>query len=297
MGAVRRTKTTKQPDPEVTVKVVQTLDAPPPQPKRPVMFIHGLWLHASSWRPWLDHFAAASYDASAPGWPDFPDTVAETREYPDFMADQSIELVTDHYARLMRDLPVKPAVVGHSFGGLIAQKLLDRDLVVAAVSIDPAPIKGVLPLPFSQLRASWPALGNPLTIHRTVTLTPRQFRYAFANRLTESEAATLYYDWTIPAPGRPLWQVAFSNFNRHPDNAVDVHKSRGPLLLMAGRDDHIVPASTTRIVQRLYKDSSSVTDLKEWSGRGHSLVIDHGWRQLADYALEWLETQGVHIVR
>lgn len=286
--------------PPVTGATVRIVQSVPPQTdqvvestKQPVMFVHGLWLHASSWQPWVDYFADAGYDAQAPGWPDFPSTVEETREHPDFMAEQGIAEVVDHYARIIRDMPARPVVIGHSFGGLIAQELLDRDLVTAAVAIDPAPIKGVLPLPFAQIRSSLPVLRNPLTVHKTVSLKPKQFRYGFANQLSDSEAAELYYTYTIPAPGKPLWQAAFANFNPRAETKVDVRKNRAPLLLMAGKHDHTVPPQTTRIVQRLYHNSPAITDLKEWPERGHSLTIDNGWQELADYALEWLSLQNL----
>lgn len=292
----KRTPSTRK-TASATVRIVQTV---PPGAKEPVhtapmpaIFIHGLWLHATSWQPWLDYFADAGYDARAPGWPDFPDTVAETRQHPDFMIEQGIGDVVDHYAYLLRDLPAKPVVIGHSFGGLVAQELLDRDLVAAAIAIDPAPIKGVIPLPLSQLRSNLPVLRNPLSVHRAVSLTPDEFRYSFANTLSDQEAARLYYDYAIPAPGRPIWQTAFANVVPHAENKVDVRKDRAPLLLMAGRADHTVPPQTTRIVKRLYSRSPAITDLKEWPGRGHSLAVDSGWRELADYVLEWLELREV----
>jgi len=261
--------------------------------KTPVLFIHGLWLHASSWQLWLDYFTERGYNASAPGWPDFPGSVAEARQHPDFMVEQGIGEVIDHYARIIRDLPKQPIVIGHSFGGLVAQALLDRDLVAAAIAIDPAPIKGVLQVPFAQLRSAFPVLRNPLTMHRAVSLKPKQFRYGFANELSEEEAARLYYHYAIPAPGRPLWQATLANVNPRAETKVDTYKDRAPLLLMAGRADHTVPPQITRIVQHLYRKSPAVTDLKEWPGRGHSLAIDSGWQELADYTLEWLDLRGV----
>lgn len=292
----KRTGRTRK-DKPAEVRIVRT---PPAKSKAlvrttrtPVIFIHGLWLHASSWRPWLDYFTEKGYDARAPGWPDFPDNVDEARLHTDFMVEQGIAEVVDHYAYLLRDLPAKPIVVGHSFGGLVAQQLLDRDLVAAAVAIDPAPIKGVIPVRFTQLRASFPVLRNPLSVHRAVTLTPKQFRYGFANELSDQEAANLYYDYAIPAPGRPLWQAALANFNPRAETSVDVRKDRSPLLLMAGHSDHTVPPQSTRIVHQLYRESPAVTDLKEWPGRGHSLAVDSGWRELADYVLEWLELRAV----
>jgi pimeloyl-ACP methyl ester carboxylesterase len=273
-----------------------TSGAPPDKARHfqtQVVFIHGLWLHATSWCKWLGYFRAAGFAVRAPGWPDFPATVAQTRDHPEFMIDQTVDQVVEHYAEIVRQLPTKPVLIGHSFGGLVAQKLLDRDLARAVVSIDPAPVRGVLRVPLAQLRASLPVLGNPLTVHRAISLSPKQFHYSFANQLTEAEAATLYYDWTIPAPARPLWQAAVANLTPHAQTSVDLYKARAPLLLMAGTEDHTMPAQTTRTVQQLYGHAPATTDLKEWPGRGHSLVIDNGWRELADYTLEWLGARGI----
>ena len=293
----KRATTKKTTSSSATVRIAQSVPLTTTKavrpPKTPVIFIHGLWLHAHSWRLWVDYFNGLGYAASAPGWPDFPDTVAEARQHPDFMVEQGISEVVDHYARIIRDMPKPPVVVGHSFGGLIAQELLDRDMVAAAVSIDPAPIKGVLRVPLVQLRASFPVLSNPFTIHRAISLNPKQFRYGFANEVSEEEAARLFYEYAIPAPGRPVWQVTFANVQRNAETKVDVQKDRAPLLLMAGHSDRTAPPQTTRIVHHLYRKSPAVTDLKEWPGRGHSLAIDSGWQELADYTLEWLGLRGI----
>jgi len=257
------------------------------------VFIHGLWLHASSWQPWVRYFNRAGYHALAPGWPDFPSTVADARIYPEFMYDLTIDQIVEHYARICKRFVRRPIVIGHSFGGLVAQRLLDQRAIAAAVAIDPAPVRGVMALPFAQLRSAWPVLGNPLTLHRAVSLKPKQFRYAFANCLSDSEAAELYERWTIPAPGRPLWEAALANFSPNAQTKVSPQKSHAPLLLMAGQHDHTVPPETTRLVRQLYAASSSRLDLKEWPGRGHSLVIDHGWQDIADYTLAWLHKRRI----
>ncbi len=280
-----------------TVKISQTLPRDKvvryQRTKTPVVFIHGLWLHASSWRPWVEYFNAAGYQATAPGWPDFPSTVEETRKHPEFMLDQTIDQVVDHYTKIVRKLPQQPVVIGHSFGGLVAQRLLDRRLVAAVVAIDPAPIKGVRALPFTQFKAAWPVLSHPGAVHKAVILNSKQFRYGFANQLDDGEAKVLYRTWSIPAPARPLWQAALAAFTRHAQTKVDTTKKHPPLLLMSGQQDHTVPPETTRDVHALYRDSASVTDLKEWPDRGHSLVIDSGWKELADYALKWLRSQHI----
>ena len=260
----------------------------------PVVFIHGLWLHASSWTPWVEHFRDAGYDPVAPGWPDEPDTVDEARAHPEVVADHGIDDVTDHFANIVAELDSPPVIIGHSFGGLIAEKLLGQGIGAAAVAIDPAQIKGVLPLPLAQLRAGLPALGNPANLHRSVALTAKEFRFGFGNALNEEESDALYDRWTIPSPARPLFQAAAANFVMHSEAAVDTgNQTRGPLLLISGTADHTVPDVTTRSTFKQYRDSTAVTELEKFEGRGHSLTIDHGWPDVADAILTWLESKGL----
>ena len=262
-----------------------------PRP-HPVLFIHGLWIHSSAWRPWQDLFEEAGYATSAPGWPGDGPTVEETRNHPETLDGVGIEDICRHYAELIDAMPVKPIIVGHSFGGLIAQELLANGSAVAAVAIDPAPIKGVKILPFAQLRAGFPVLGNPANRNRTVSLTAKQFRFGFGNALTEEESDALHDRWTIPGPGRPLFEDATANFHRDSPAAIDSHHVvRGPLLLMTGTEDHTVPASVTEAVLKLYSGNPSVTDFHRVDGRGHSLTLDSGWREVADVALDWIVDQ------
>lgn len=263
-------------------------------PSAHVVFIHGLWIHASAWKPWQELFESKGYTTSAPGWPGDGDTVASTRGDPDALAGIGIEAICHHYRDLFEQDGVTPIVVGHSFGGLIAQLLLANGYAVAAVAIDPAPIKGVKSLPFSQLRSAFPVLLNPANKNRTVSLTQSQFRYAFGNAITETESNTLFDRWTIPGPGRPLFEDASANFKRNSPAEIDTHAaSRGPLLLASGSLDHTVPASVTRAVKKLYAGgTASLTDYHEYEGKGHSLTIDSGWSEVARDALEWLEAQG-----
>ena len=259
-----------------------------------VLFIHGLWLHATSWGPWIDLFRAAGYQASAPGWPGDPDTVQDARDNPESIADHGIDDVVDHYAAFIGTLTVKPVLVGHSFGGMIAQKLLGRDLAAAAVAIDAAQIKGVLPLPLSALRATLPVFKNPANRHKAVSLTLEQFRFAFGNAVPEEESAALYERWTIPAPGKPLFEAAAANFSPHSPAKVNTANSgRGPLLLVMGGQDHTVPEAITKATVKQYRHSSAVTELEEFADRGHSLTIDSGWREVADLCLAWLAKQGL----
>lgn len=260
----------------------------------PVIFIHGLWLHASSWDPWAELFGREGYHPLAPGWPGDSATVAESRENPESIADHGVDDVTDHYAGIIAGLPARPILVGHSFGGMIAQKLLGRDLAAAAVGIDAAQIKGVLPLPLSALRATLPVFKNPANKHKAVTLTPEQFRYAFGNALSEEESDALYQRWTIPAPGRPLFEAASANFNPHAPTKVDTrNSSRGPLLLVSGGKDHTVPESVVRAEAAQYRHSEAVTDVIDFPDRGHSLIIDSGWQEVATTVLDWLRRQSL----
>lgn len=256
----------------------------------PVVFIHGLWLHATSWNDWVELFREAGYAPLAPGWPGDSDTVEETRQNPDAVADKGIDDVVAHYAEIINKLDAKPVLIGHSFGGLIVEKLLGMDLGVAGVAIDAAPIKGVLPLPISSLRVAFVALKNPANSHRAVSLTPEQFHFGFTNAIPEDEGAALFEKWTIPSPGKPLFEAASANFSPHSPAKVEVdNEERGPLLLITGGQDHTVPGAITKATLKQYRNSTAVTELEEFPDRGHSLTIDSGWREIADAALAWLK--------
>jgi len=258
----------------------------------PVVFIHGLWLHATSWNRWLDLYRDAGYEPIAPGWPGEPDTVHAARENPDLVADTGIDDAVAHFAEIIGALDAKPIIIGHSFGGLLAEKLLGQDLAAAAVAIDPAQVKGVLPLPLAQIRAALPVLGNPANLHKAISLTAKQFRFGFGNELSEEESDDLYEQWSIPAPARPLFQAAVANFALHSEAKVNTaNEHRGPLLLISGKQDHTVPDVTTRSTLKQYRDSTAVTELRQFEGRGHSLTIDGGWREVADATLEWLQAR------
>ncbi len=260
----------------------------------PVVFIHGLWLHATSWGPWMDLFRDAGYEPTAPGWPNEPRTVAAARDQPELVANIGIEEAARHFAAIIGQLGSPPVLVGHSFGGLLAEKLLGEGLAAAAVAVDPAQIKGVLPLPLAQLRAGFPALGNPANLHRAISLTSKEFRFGFGNALTDDESDELYDAWTIPSSARPLFQAAAANFTMHSPAAVETgNQDRGPLLLISGLEDHTVPDVVTRSTLKQYRKSTAVTELKQFQNRGHSLTIDHGWREVADAVLTWLAEQGL----
>ena len=262
--------------------------------RTPVLFIHGLWLHATSWTPWENLFADRGYAPVAPGWPGDAETVDETRANPEALANHGIDAVTNHYAAIINQLPTLPIVIGLSFGGLLAEKLLGLNLAAAAIAIDAAQIKGVLPVPISALRSTLPVFRNPANRHRAVPLTAQEFRYSFGNAVSQEESDALFDRWMIPAPGRPLFEAATANFTPHSPAAVATdNESRGPLLLIMGGQDHTVPESVTKSTYKQYRHSDAVTDLMEFPDRGHSLTIDNGWRAIADACLDWLDKHGL----
>jgi len=263
-------------------------------PGTPVVFVHGLWLHHTSWNPWLDLFRESGYLPTAPPWPGEKATLAETLADPAPMGGYGVGEVVDHYAKAMAGLDRKPIVIGHSFGGLIVQILLGRGLADAAVAIDPAPIKGVLPLPYSSLRVSSVALRNPANRKRTVGLTPAQFRYGFTNTRTEAESAQLYERCAMPSPGRPLFQAATANFTPGSATTVDLaNPTRGPLLVTQGGHDHTVAPAIPMATYKLHKKhSTAVTTLHTFPDADHSLCLNSDWREVADVVLGWLKSQG-----
>jgi pimeloyl-ACP methyl ester carboxylesterase len=235
-------------------------------------------------------FREAGYEPQAPGWPGDSDTVEETRRQPDQVAGKGIDEVVDHYTQIIHGLDGLPVVIGHSFGGLIAQRLLGQGEASAAVAIEPAPIKGVLALPLSALRVASVALRKPANRNLAVSLTREEFRYGFGNALPAQESDELYERWAIPSPGKPLFEAAFANFMGHSPASVDTrNKHRGPLLITAGGKDHTVPPIISTQTRRLYHKSPCVTDLREFPDRGHSLTIDSGWNEIAQEVLTWLK--------
>lgn len=257
---------------------------------QPVVFVHGLWLLPSSWDRWAHVFEEAGFTALTPGWPDDPETVTEANAKPEVFAQKGVGQVADHFEQIIRALNLKPAVIGHSFGGLLAQILAGRGCSAVTVAIDPAPFRGVLPLPFSSLKSAWPVLGNPANRKRAVPLTFEQFRYAFANAVSEDEAQSLYDEFAVPASGKPLFQAATANFNPWTEVKVDSdNPERGPLLLISGEKDHTVPWAITNASFKQQKDNPGLTEIVEIKGRGHALTIDSGWREVADTALKFVK--------
>jgi non-heme chloroperoxidase len=255
----------------------------------PVVFVHGLWLLPSSWDPWATHFEENGFVALTPGWPDDPESVAEARERPEVFAGKSVGQVADHVQAVIERLDRKPAIVGHSFGGLTTEILAGRGLSAASVAISPAPFRGVLPLPISALRSGSPVLSKPGNYNKAVPLTYDQFRYAFANAVDEDEAHALYESCAVAAPGKPLFQAATANLNPWTEVKVDTkNPDRGPMLLVYGENDHTVPKAIVKASYNREKRNPGVTELVEMKGRGHAITIDSGWQEVADTALAFI---------
>jgi pimeloyl-ACP methyl ester carboxylesterase len=258
--------------------------------RTPVVFIHGLWLLPSSWDRWAALFEEAGYAAVTPSWPDDPETVEEARANPDVFARKTIGQVADHTAELIGELDKKPAVLGHSTGGLLAQIIADRGLSAATVAIDPGPFRGVLPLPYSTLRVSSAVLRNPLNRGRAVTLTLDQFKYGWANALDEEEAKRLYETYHVAAPGVALMQMAYANLNPRTEAKLDPkNPARGPLLIIEGEKDHTVAYAIANASFKGQRHNPAVTEFEQVPNRGHALTIDSGWREVADRALAFVK--------
>lgn len=258
--------------------------------RTPVVFIHGLWLLPSSWDRWAGVFEEAGYAPVVPGWPDDPNSVEAANAHPEAFAHKTITQVADHFGEVIGMLGAKPALIGHSFGGLLTQIIAGRGLSAASVAIDPAPFRGVLPLPLSALRSASPVLGNPANRSRAVPLTYDQFRYAFANAVSEDEARALYDEFAVPASGAPLFQAAAANLNPWTEAKVDsTSPERGPLLIISGEKDHTVPWAIANASYKRQRRNPGVTEITEIAGRGHALTIDAGWREVADTALAFVK--------
>ena len=256
---------------------------------QPVVFVHGLWLLPSSWDRWAALFEGAGYTALQPGWPDDPETVAEANAKPEVFAHKTVGQVADHFEVIIRGLHKKPAVIGHSFGGLLVQMLSGRGVAAATVAIDPGPFRGVLPLPLTALKSAWPVLGNPANRNRAIPLTFEQFRFGFANAVSEQEAQELYKTFAVPASGVPLFQAATANLNPWTEAKVDVENpDRGPVLIISGEKDNTVPWAIANASFKQQQKNRGVTEIVEMKNRGHALVIDSGWREVADTALAFI---------
>ncbi|HEY0830038.1 MAG TPA: alpha/beta hydrolase [Candidatus Dormibacteraeota bacterium] len=257
--------------------------------RKPVVFIHGLWLLPSSWDRWAKLFEDAGYTAVLPGWPDDPETVADAKAHPEVFAGKTLGQVSDHFAGVIKRLNTKPAIIGHSFGGLLTQILAGRGLAAVSVAIDPAPFRGVLPLPISALKAASPVLSNPANRNKAIPLTYEQFRFAFANAVSEEEAKQLYETFAVAAPGAPLFQAAAANLNPWTEAKVNtINPDRGPLLIIDGEKDNTVPWAIANASFKRQKRNPGVTEITNIPGRGHALTIDSGWKEVAETALAFV---------
>jgi pimeloyl-ACP methyl ester carboxylesterase len=273
----------------ITERETQQVERANESGKTPVVFIHGLWLLPSSWDNWVRFFEEAGYAAVTPSWPDDPETVEEARAHPEVLAKKTLKQVADHTADVMGKLDKKPAVMGHSTGGLLTFMIADRGLSAASVAIDPGPFRGVLPLPISTLKVSAPVLKNPLNRGRAITLTLDQFKYGWANALSEEEAKQLYETYHVAGPGSALMQMANANLNPFTEAKVDPkNPHRGPLLILEGEKDHTVPWAIANAAYNRQKHNEAVTEIEKVPNRGHALTIDHGWREVADRALAFV---------
>ena len=258
-----------------------------------IVLVHGLWLNPVSWEGWKEHFEGKGHQVLAPAWPGLEGPVEEVREHPARFERLGVKEITDSYEGVIRDLDSPPPIIiGHSFGGLVTQLLLDRGLGAAGVALHPAQIKGVLGLPYPQLKVAWVALKNPANVHRAIMLTPEQFHYGFTNKLSEAESRPIYDRLAVPGPGRTLFQAGLANFNPNAVSKIDRHKSdRAPLLMIAGGKDHTVPASSVRAAYKIQKKTGAVTELKEYPDRSHYTFGEEGWEAVADHALDWALSQ------
>jgi non-heme chloroperoxidase len=258
--------------------------------RTPVIFVHGLWLLPSSWDSWAEFFDQAGYAALTPDWPDDPPTVEQARAEPEVLGGKSLKQVADHTAEVVAALAAKPVLMGHSTGGLVAQMLAGQGLSAATVAIDPGIFRGVLPLPFSVLKGVGPLLLDPRTRGRAITLTFDQFRYGWANALDRAEAQELYEQYHVAGSGRALVQMGNANLNPGTEAKVDTtNPDRGPLLIIDGEKDHTVPWAIAHAAYNRQRRNPGVTEIVKMSNRGHSLTIDHGWREVAQTALDFVK--------
>jgi non-heme chloroperoxidase len=274
----------------ITDRERQEIEAANASGDTPVVFIHGLWVLPSSWANWADFFKQAGYAPLTPDWPDDPATVAAARANPDVLAKKTLKQIAEHTTEVIDALDKKPVVMGHSTGGLLAQVLAGQGLSAATVAIDPGIFRGVLPLPWSVLRGVGPFLINPLTRRRAITLTLDQFKYGWANALDEGEARELYDTFHVAGSGLALVQMGNANLNPWTQAKVDTkNPDRGPLLIIEGEKDHTVPWAIAHAAYKKQSRNPGVTEIVKIPNRGHALTIDHGWREVAQAALDFVQ--------
>lgn len=258
-----------------------------------IMLIHGLWMTPRSWEPFRRYYEERGCKVLAPAWPRLRGEVEDIRRDSSELAGLGLAETVAHYEKAIRLLDEAPILMGHSLGGLVVQILLDRGLGAAGVAIDSAPPKGVWQLPtLSQIKALLPVLSNPFRYWQTVSLTFREFQHTFANTMSEDEARAAFTRYTIPAPGRPVFEAVFANLIGCSATTVNyANDGRAPLLLIAGTDDHITPPSTVEANYHKYCRSKAVTSFKEYPGHSHLIIAEVGWQQVAEFALSWAQQQ------
>src|SRR5438067_530103 len=213
----------------------------------PIVLVHGLWLTPRSWEGWKERFESRGHEVLAPAWPRMEGDVEDIRRDPSSLNGLGVAEITEHYAEIIRSLGRPPIVMGHSFGGLVTELLLDRGLGAAGVALSLAPVKGLLRLPLAQIHSAFPLLSNPANRKRTVELTPKQFHYGFTNTMNDKQSKAASERYEVPGPGRVIYQAAFANINPNAPTKVDFHKDdRAPLLIIGNSEDHTVPASVSR---------------------------------------------------
>jgi pimeloyl-ACP methyl ester carboxylesterase len=253
-----------------------------------IVLIPGLWLTALSWERWVERYTARGHQVIAKSWPGMDGDIEALRKDPSATAHLGVIELVEYYEGIIRALPAPPIIIGHSFGGLITQILLDRGLGRSGVALDSAPAKGIFALPWSELKSGFPALKNPANAHRAVALTPEEFHYAFTNTMDEAESLKLYERYAVPGPGRVLFQAALANFNPHAATRIDfANDDRAPLLIVAGEKDHVSPPSVNVANAKLQRKSNAVTAFKQFAGRPHFIIGQKGWEEVADFALNW----------
>ncbi|HJS95213.1 MAG TPA: alpha/beta hydrolase [Solirubrobacteraceae bacterium] len=256
----------------------------------PLMLIHGAWLSARSWENYADYFGKRGFAVSAPEWPRKHGDVEEIRETAEESAGLGVQEIVNHYAAVIGELDQPPVLIGHSYGGLFVELLLDRGLGRAGVAMSPAPAKGIVALPLSTLKAGAPVLAHPSKWHGVVGLTAEEFTYAFVNTFSEEDAAAAYERYAVPETGQILYEAGFANFHLHPPTEVHFKNAdRAPLLLVAATKDHTVPASLTKAAYKRYEHSPARTDYLEFEGRPHFHMVAPDWQEVAAGIDSWLD--------
>src|SRR5438132_5969798 len=255
----------------------------------PLILIHGAWLSARSWENYADYFGKRGFAVSTPEWPRKRGHVEEIRERAEESAGLGVQEIVEHYEDLIRKQTEPPVLIGHSYGGLFVELLLDRGLGRAGVAMSPAPPKGILVLPFSTLKAASPALAHPSKRHGIVPLTLEEFTYGFVNTFTPEKAQEAYDRYYVPETGQIFYEAGFANFHLHPPTEVHFkNEERAPLLIVGADEDHTVPAKLSKAQYKKYEKSPAQTDYLEFAGRPHLHMVADGWAAVAEAVEGWV---------